>query len=110
VIWRTTLTRMRVKPEEGLEVVATGKITTFPGKSSYQIVIEQLEPAGLGALMALLEERRKKLAAEGLFDEARKKKPPFLPKIIGIVTSPTGAVIRDILHRLHDRFPRHVLV
>ncbi len=110
VVWKGVFSRLRTKPQEGLEVIATGKITTFPGKSSYQIVIEQLEPAGIGALMALLEERRKKLAAEGLFDEARKKKPPFLPKIIGIVTSPTGAVIRDILHRLHDRFPRHVLV
>uniref|UniRef100_UPI003F991D66 exodeoxyribonuclease VII large subunit n=1 Tax=Rhodoblastus sp. TaxID=1962975 RepID=UPI003F991D66 len=110
VIWKGTFLRLRAKPQEGLEVIATGRITTFPGKSSYQIVIEQLEPAGLGALMALLEERRKKLAAEGLFDEARKKKPPFLPGVIGIVTSPTGAVIRDILHRLNDRFPRRVLV
>ncbi|MGO9942401.1 MAG: exodeoxyribonuclease VII large subunit [Rhodoblastus sp.] len=110
VVWKGVFSRLRTKPQEGLEVIATGKITTFPGKSSYQIVIEQLEPAGLGALMALLEERRKKLAAEGMFDEARKKKLPFLPKIIGIVTSPTGAVIRDILHRLHDRFPRHVMV
>ncbi len=110
VIWKGTFARLRTKPQEGLEVIATGRITTFPGKSSYQIVIEQLEPAGLGALMALLEERRKKLAAEGLFDEARKKKLPFLPQVIGIVTSPTGAVIRDILHRLHDRFPRRVLV
>jgi exodeoxyribonuclease VII large subunit len=110
VVWKGVFARLRTKPQEGLEVIATGKITTFPGKSSYQIVIEQLEPAGLGALMALLEERRKKLGAEGLFDEARKKKLPFLPKVIGIVTSPTGAVIRDILHRLHDRFPRRVLV
>jgi exodeoxyribonuclease VII large subunit len=110
VVWKGVFSRLRTKPQEGLEVIATGKITTFPGKSSYQIVIEQLEPAGLGALMALLEERRKKLAAEGLFDEARKKALPFLPRTIGIVTSPTGAVIRDILHRLHDRFPRHVLV
>lgn len=110
VIWKGTFARLRTKPQEGLEVIATGRITTFPGKSSYQIVIEQLEPAGLGALMALLEERRKKLAAEGLFDEARKKKLPFLPGVIGIVTSPTGAVIRDILHRLGDRFPRRVLV
>ncbi len=110
VIWKGVFARLRTKPQEGLEVIATGKITTFPGKSSYQIVIEQLEPAGLGALMALLEERRKKLAAEGLFDEARKQLIPFLPKTIGIVTSPTGAVIRDILHRLHDRFPRRVLV
>ncbi len=110
VIWRTTFLRMRVKPEEGLEVVATGKLTTFPGKSSYQIVIEQLELAGLGALMALLEARRKTLAAEGLFDTARKRKTPFLPKVVGVVTSPTGAVIRDILHRLSDRFPVRVLV
>ncbi len=110
VIWKGTFARLRTRPQEGLEVIATGRITTFPGKSSYQIVIEQLEPAGVGALMALLEERRKKLAAEGLFDEARKKKLPFLPGVIGIVTSPTGAVIRDILHRLGDRFPRRVLV
>jgi exodeoxyribonuclease VII large subunit len=110
VVWKGTYARLRTKPQEGLEVIATGRITTFPGKSSYQIVIEQLEPAGLGALMALLEERRKKLGAEGLFDEARKKKLPFLPRVIGIVTSPTGAVIRDILHRLNDRFPRRVLV
>ena len=110
VIWKGVFSRLRIKPQEGMEVIATGKVTTFPGKSSYQIVIEQLEPAGLGALMALLEERRKKFAAEGFFDEARKKKIPFLPNTIGIVTSPTGAVIRDILHRLHDRFPRRVLV
>jgi exodeoxyribonuclease VII large subunit len=110
VIWRTTFTRMRVKPEEGIEVVATGKITTFPGKSSYQIVIEHLELAGLGALMALLEARRKALAGEGLFDTARKQKTPFLPRVVGVVTSPTGAVIRDILHRLSDRFPVRVVV
>ncbi|MBB4197771.1 exodeoxyribonuclease VII large subunit [Rhodoblastus sphagnicola] len=110
VVWKGVFLRLKTKPQEGLEVIATGKITTFPGKSSYQIVIEQLEPAGVGALMALLEERRKKLAAEGLFDEARKKKLPHLPGVIGIVTSPTGAVIRDILHRLAERFPRRVLV
>ncbi len=110
VIWKGTLLRLRTRPQEGLEVVATGRITTFPGKSSYQIVIESLEPAGVGALMALLDERRKKLAAEGLFDEARKRPLPFLPRVIGVVTSPTGAVIRDILHRLQDRFPRRVLV
>ena len=110
VIWRSAFLRLRVKPEEGLEVVATGKLTTFPGKSSYQIVIEALELAGLGALMALLEARRKKLAAEGLFDAARKRKVPFLPKVVGVVTSPTGAVIRDILHRLADRFPVRVVV
>ena len=110
VIWKGTFGRMRVKPEEGLEVIATGKLTTYPGSSKYQIVIDSLEPAGIGALMALLEERKKKLAAEGLFDEARKQLLPFLPEVIGVVTSPTGAVIRDILHRLEDRFPRRVLV
>jgi exodeoxyribonuclease VII large subunit len=110
VIWRTTFARMKVRPEEGLEVIATGKLTTFPGKSSYQIVIEQLELAGLGALMALLEMRRKTLASEGLFDAARKKALPFLPRVVGVVTSPTGAVIRDILHRLTDRFPVRVVV
>jgi exodeoxyribonuclease VII large subunit len=110
VIWRTTLQRMRLKPEEGLEVVATGRLTTFPGKSTYQIVIDALELAGVGALMALLEARRRKLAEEGLFDAARKRKAPFLPRIVGVVTSPTGAVIRDILHRLADRFPVRVVV
>ena len=110
VIWKSAFSRLRVKPEEGLEVIATGKVTTFPGKSSYQIIVEAIEPAGLGALMALFEERRRKLAAEGLFDEARKRALPFLPLRIGVVTSPTGAVIRDILHRIAERFPRHVLV
>src|ERR1700751_5185549 len=110
VIWKFNHARMRFKPQEGLEVIATGKLTTFPGKSSYQIVIESLEPAGVGALMALLEERKKKLAAEGLFAEQRKQLLPWLPEVIGVVTSPTGAVIRDILHRLQDRFPRRVLV
>src|SRR3984885_2296731 len=110
VIWNTTFNRMRVKPEEGLDVVVTGRLTTFAGSSKYQIVIDTLEPAGIGALMALLEERKRKLAAEGLFEEARKQLLPFLPEVIGVVTSPTGAVIRDILHRLADRFPRHVLV
>ena len=110
VVWRTTLQRMRLKPEEGLEVVATGRLTTFPGKSTYQIVIESLELAGIGALMALLEARRRKLAEEGLFDAARKRKAPFLPRVVGVVTSPTGAVIRDILHRLADRFPVRVIV
>lgn len=110
VIWKGVFGRLKTRPQEGLEVIATGKITTFAGKSSYQIVIDSLEPAGVGALMALLEERRKKLAAEGLFDEGRKQLIPFLPRVIGVVTSPTGAVIRDILHRLEDRFPRHVLV
>jgi exodeoxyribonuclease VII large subunit len=110
VIWKFAHARMRFKPQEGLEVIATGKLTTFPGSSKYQIVIEALEPAGIGALMALMEERKKKLAAEGLFDQARKQLLPWLPEVIGVVTSPTGAVIRDILHRLQDRFPRHVLV
>jgi exodeoxyribonuclease VII large subunit len=110
VIWRTTFGRMRVKPEEGLDVIVSGKLTTFAGSSKYQIVIDSLEPAGIGALMKLLEERKQKLAAEGLFDEARKQLLPFLPEVIGVVTSPTGAVIRDILHRLEDRFPRRVLV
>jgi exodeoxyribonuclease VII large subunit len=110
VIWRTTLQRIRLKPEEGLEVVATGRLTTFPGKSTYQIVIDALELAGIGALMALLEARRRKLAEEGLFDAARKRKVPFLPRVVGVVTSPTGAVIRDILHRLADRFPVRVVV
>ena len=110
VIWKTTFGRLRFRPEEGLEVIASGKLTTFPGSSKYQIVIEQIEPAGVGALMALLEERRRRLAAEGLFDQARKRPIPYLPRTIGVVTSPTGAVIRDILHRLADRFPVDVLV
>jgi len=110
VIWKGNFGKLRFKPAEGLEVIATGKLTTYPGSSKYQIVIEALEPAGVGALMALLEERRKKLAAEGLFAEERKRALPFLPEVVGVITSPTGAVIRDILHRLSDRFPRHVLV
>ncbi|KZM51636.1 exodeoxyribonuclease VII large subunit [Labrenzia sp. OB1] len=110
VIWRGVASKLKIQPEQGLEVIATGKITTFPGQSKYQMVIEALEPAGAGALMALLEERKKKLAAEGLFAEERKRPLPPLPRIIGVVTSPTGAVIRDILHRIDDRFPLHVLV
>src|SRR5580704_6939672 len=110
VIWKGVHGRMRFKPQEGLEVIATGKLTTYPGSSKYQIVIEAIEPAGIGALMALMEERKKKLAAEGLFDAARKQSLPWLPEVSGVVTSPTGAVIRDILHRLQDRFPRRVLV
>ena len=110
VIWRSTFARLKFKPEAGLEVVARGRVTTYPDKSKYQIVIDALEPAGVGALMALLEQRKKMLAAEGLFAEARKKTLPYLPRIVGVVTSPTGAVIRDILHRLADRFPCHVLV
>ncbi|MBX9910339.1 MAG: exodeoxyribonuclease VII large subunit [Beijerinckiaceae bacterium] len=110
VIWKGVFGRLKTRPQDGLEVIATGKITTFAGKSSYQIIIDSLEPAGVGALMALLEERRKRLAAEGLFSEERKQLIPYLPRVIGVVTSPTGAVIRDILHRLEDRFPRHVVV
>src|SRR5258707_10133181 len=110
VIWKGSLARLKVKPEQGLEVVVTGRLTTFPGQSKYQIVVEEMELAGLGALMAMLEARKKKLAAEGLFDPARKKTIPFLPRIVGVVTSPTGAVIRDIMHRLSDRCPRRVLL
>jgi exodeoxyribonuclease VII large subunit len=110
VIWRTTFQTIRFKPAEGMEVIAVGRLSTFPGSSKYQMFIDVLEPAGVGALMALLDERRKKLAAEGLFEAARKRPLPFLPRVIGVVTSPTGAVIRDILHRLGDRFPVHVVV
>ena len=110
VIWRGTAQRLKVKPQAGLEVVCTGRLTTYAGSSRYQIVVEQVELAGLGALMAMLEERKKKLAAEGLFDPAHKRKLPFLPDVIGVVTSPTGAVIRDIMHRLEARFPRRVLL
>jgi exodeoxyribonuclease VII large subunit len=110
VIWRGNAAALRFQPEDGVEVVATGKLTTYPARSRYQIVVERLELAGQGALMALLDKRRRALAAEGLFDEARKKKLPFAPRTIGVVTSPTGAVIRDILHRLEDRFPCHVLL
>ena len=110
VVWKGNYVRLTFKPEEGLEVIATGRLTTFPRSSKYQIVIENIEPAGAGALMALLEERRKKLLAEGLFARERKRPLPYLPRVIGVVTSPTGAVIRDILHRLDDRFPSHVLV
>ena len=110
VIWKGVAARLAIQPEEGLEVVAEGRVTTFPGQSKYQIVIERLAPAGAGALMAMLEERKKRLAAEGLFAEERKQAIPFLPDVIGVVTSPSGAVIRDILHRLADRFPRRVLL
>jgi exodeoxyribonuclease VII large subunit len=110
VIWKGVLGRMRIKPEDGLEVIATGRLTTFASRSTYQMVIESLAPAGIGALMALLEQRKRKLAAEGLFAEARKQLLPYLPSVIGVVTSPSGAVIRDILHRLAERFPRRVLV
>lgn len=110
VCWKGQIARLQVKPEEGMEVVATGRLTTFPGGSRYQMIVEDLAPAGTGALMAMLEKRRVALAAEGLFDAARKQRIPYLPQVIGVVTSPSGAVIRDILHRLRDRFPRHVLI
>ncbi|MBX8784078.1 exodeoxyribonuclease VII large subunit [Ochrobactrum sp. GRS2] len=110
VIWRGSMSRIKFRPEEGMEVIATGKLTTYPGSSKYQIVIEQMEPAGAGALMALLEERKQRLAREGLFDADRKQLLPFMPRTIGVITSPTGAVIRDIIHRITDRFPLHVLV
>ena len=110
VCWRGVAGRLGIAPEDGVEVVATGKISTYPGRSRYQIVVERLELSGAGALLALLEARKKALAAEGLFDEARKRQLPYLPETVGVVTSPTGAVIRDILHRIEDRFPRRVLV
>lgn len=110
VMWRGNAQRLPFAPEDGLEVVASGKITTYPGRSKYQIVIERMELAGEGALLALLEKTRQRLAAEGLFDRDRKRPLPFLPRTIGVVTSPTGAVIRDILHRLADRFPSRVIV
>jgi len=110
VCWKGNLSRLSVRPEEGLEVICIGKISSYPKSSKYQLIIESMELAGEGALLKMLEERRKKLAGEGLFSEERKKPLPFLPKTIGVVTSPTGAVIRDILHRLADRMPSHVLV
>lgn len=110
VIWKGVAGRLRTQPEEGMEVVATGKLTTFPGQSRYQIVIEDIAPAGMGALMMMLEKRKAALMAEGLFATERKQPIPYLPDVIGVVTSPTGAVIRDILHRLRDRFPRKVLI
>ena len=110
VCWRGVAQKLQHRPEEGLEVIATGRLTIYPGRSKYQLVIESIEPAGEGALLKLLEERRRLLTAEGLFDESRKQPIPFLPEVIGIVTSPTGAVIRDILHRLRERFPRRVLL
>ena len=110
ISWKGQVAKMQVRPEEGMEVIATGRMTTFPGQSKYQLIVDDIAPAGAGALMAMLEARRKALAAEGLFDDARKRALPYLPKVIGVVTSPSGAVIRDILHRLRDRFPRHVLI
>ncbi|TKA94368.1 exodeoxyribonuclease VII large subunit, partial [Cereibacter changlensis] len=110
IAWKGQAARMQVRPEEGMEVIATGRMTTFPGQSKYQLIVEDVAPAGAGALMAMLEKRRAALAAEGLFDADRKRPLPYLPQVIGVVTSPSGAVIRDILHRLRDRFPRHVLI
>ena len=110
VIWRTSAGTLAFRPEDGAEVIATGKLTTYPGRSKYQIVVERMELAGEGALLALLEKRRKALAAEGLFEAGRKRKLPFLPRVIGVITSPTGAVIRDILHRLEDRCPTRVIL
>ncbi|GGE13475.1 exodeoxyribonuclease 7 large subunit [Polymorphobacter glacialis] len=110
VMFKASAATLGFRPEDGLEVIVTGKLTTFPGRSKYQIIVERMEPAGVGALLAQIEARRLKLAAEGLFDAARKKPLPSIPRVIGVITSPTGAVIRDILHRLADRFPRHVLV
>ncbi|MCW3837144.1 exodeoxyribonuclease VII large subunit [Sphingomonas canadensis] len=110
VIWRGVAGALPFAPQDGIEVIATGKLTTYPGRSKYQIVIERMELAGEGQLMALLEKLKAKLAAEGLFDPARKRPLPYMPRVIGVVTSPTGAVIRDILHRLADRCPSHVIV
>ena len=110
VIWRSSSATLAFRPEDGAEVIATGKLTTFPGRSKYQIVVDRMELAGEGALLALLERRRKALAAEGLFEESRKRKLPFLPRIIGVLTSPTGAVIRDIIHRIEDRCPTRVIL
>jgi exodeoxyribonuclease VII large subunit len=110
VIWRGQAAQLAFRPEDGAEVIATGRLTTYPGRSKYQIVVDRLEIAGEGALMALLERRRNQLAGEGLFDAGRKRALPFMPRVIGVVTSPTGAVIRDILHRLEDRCPTHVIL
>lgn len=110
VCWKGVMSKLNIKPEEGLEVICTGRVSTYPARSNYQLIIESMELAGEGALLKMLEERRKRLAAEGLFENSHKKPLPFLPQTIGVITSPTGAVIRDILHRLSDRFPRHVLL
>jgi exodeoxyribonuclease VII large subunit len=110
VTWKGQAAKLATQPEEGLEVVATGKITTFAGQSRYQMIVSGMAVAGVGALMAQLEKRKKALAAEGLFDASRKQDIPYLPEVIGVVTSPSGAVIRDILHRLRDRFPRKVII
>jgi exodeoxyribonuclease VII large subunit len=110
ICWRGSLAKLAIKPEEGLDVICTGRITTYPQRSNYQLIIESMELAGEGALLKMLEERKKRLAAEGLFAEERKKALPFLPDRIGVVTSPTGAVIRDIIHRISERFPREIML
>lgn len=110
ITWKGQAAKLATRPEEGIEVIATGRLTTFPGQSKYQLIVDEIEPAGAGALMLMLEKRRKKLADEGLFDQARKRPLPYLPRVIGVVTSPSGAVIRDILHRLRERFPTRVLI
>jgi len=110
ICWKGQAGRLEARPEEGTEVIATGRMTTFPGQSKYQLIVEQVALAGAGALMAMLEARKVALAAEGLFDAARKRPLPYLPRVIGVVTSPSGAVIRDILHRLRERFACHVLI
>ncbi|MFV0431437.1 MAG: exodeoxyribonuclease VII large subunit [Alphaproteobacteria bacterium] len=110
ICWRGTAAKLDIRPEEGLEVTLTGRITTYAQRSNYQIIVEHMELTGEGALLKLLEDRKKKLATEGLFDEQHKKPLPFIPKKIAVVTSPTGAVIRDILHRIEERFPTHILV
>lgn len=110
IIWKGNALKLDIRPEEGLEVICTGKVTTYKGQSKYQIIVDKVEPAGIGALMALLEKRKKILEAEGLFSDRYKKAIPYLPKTIGVITSPSGAVIRDIIHRLEERFPLHVIV
>ena len=110
IIWKGTMNKLTMRPEEGMEVVVEGRLSTYPGRSNYQLVIEKMELAGAGALMALFEKRKQAFAAEGLFASERKRELPFMPSVIGVVTSPTGAVIRDILHRIEDRFPSHVIL
>jgi len=110
IIWKGTMNRLSMRPEEGMEVIVEGRLSTYPGRSNYQLIVEKMELAGAGALMALFEKRKKMFAAEGLFAAERKRELPFMPQVIGVVTSPTGAVIRDILHRIEDRFPAHVIL
>jgi len=110
IIWKGTMNRLAMRPEEGMEVIVEGRLSTYPGRSNYQLIIEKLELAGEGALMALFEKRKKMFVAEGLFDAERKRELPFMPRVIGVVTSPTGAVIRDIIHRIEDRFPAHIIL